>query len=255
MTAVAPRSIRTAGSDALSRVAGMAAATSEQPWAAGHSGTASAIVLSRDGRNAQVECEGQVQAARVAFGCLVRPEPGDRVLIGEAGGMTWIVSVLERQSDAPPRLWAEGDIGIVSVTGDISLMASREVQLDAGARVRASAPEIDLHAGIARFVLDELLHVGRRVNLYVAKIRSVGEMVETFAEHRADASEARHPVHRGERSDPRRRYRLPRGGQLATSGRNRVHHRRYRCPRGRGSDSHGLRPGTESYQRCSPTRK
>jgi Protein of unknown function (DUF3540) len=183
MTAVAPRSIRTAGSDALSRVAGMAAATSEQPWAAGHSGTASAIVLSLDGRNAQVECEGQVQAARVAFGCLVRPEPGDRVLIGEAGGMTWIISVLERQSDAPPRLWAEGDIGIVSVTGDISLMASREVQLDAGARVRASAPEIDLHAGIARFVLDELLHVGRRINLHVAKIRSVGEMVETFAEH------------------------------------------------------------------------
>ena len=36
---------------------------------------------------------------------------------------------------------------------------------------------------MARFVLDELLQVGRRANWYVAKLRSVGEMVETFAEH------------------------------------------------------------------------
>jgi hypothetical protein len=164
-------------------VDGIGAATTAPPWGTGHAGTASAVLLSLDRRDAQVECEGQVLAARIAFGCLVRPAPGDRVLIGVADGETWVISVLERQSDVPPRLWAEGDIGIVSVTGDISMMAGREVQLDAGARVRASAPEIDLHAGIARFVLDELLQVGRRINLHVAKIRSVGDMIETFAEH------------------------------------------------------------------------
>ena len=38
--------------------------------------------------------------------------------------------------------------------------------------------EIDLHAGIGRFVIDELMQIGRRANLYVAKIRSVGEMAK-----------------------------------------------------------------------------
>ena len=50
------------------------------------------------------------RAARIAFGCLIQPEPGDRVLTSLADGTVWIVSVLERQSDAPPRLWAEGDL-------------------------------------------------------------------------------------------------------------------------------------------------
>ena len=32
-------------------------------------------------------------------------------------------------------------------------------------------------------MLDELLQIGRRVSWYVSKIRSMGEMVETFADH------------------------------------------------------------------------
>jgi hypothetical protein len=141
------------------------------------------IVLTRNDRDARIERDGAIIAATVAFGCLVQPEPGDRVLTGTDGDTTWIVSVLERPSGAPVRLFAEGDIAITSARGTIALLAAKEVTVDAGARARVSAPEIDLHAGVARFVLDELLQIGRRANLYVAKIRSVGEMVETFAEH------------------------------------------------------------------------
>jgi hypothetical protein len=169
MTVVALGSPRSAGEEAVSL--------------AERSAPVSAHIVERDGRCARVECDGEISDARIAFGCLVQPEPGDRVLISVADGIVWIVSVLERHSAAPPRLWAEGDIGIVSAFGNISLTAAEAVNVDAGVRARVAAPEIDLHAGIARFVLDELLQVGRRFNLYVAKIRSVGEMVETFAEH------------------------------------------------------------------------
>ena len=62
-------------------------------------------------------------------------------------------------------------------------MYKRQVDVWAGTRARIAAPEIDLHAGVARFVLDELLQVGRRVSWYVTKLRSMGEIVETFAEH------------------------------------------------------------------------
>ncbi len=177
MTAIHVGTVRNAPSEALSLGD---ACRDALTWPA-HA--ASAVLLARDGRAARIACDGTVCAARIAFGCLIQPEPGDRVLTGLADGTIWIVSVLDRQSDAPPRLWAEGDIAIVSARGDISLTAAQAVNVDAGARARIAAPEIDLHAGIAQFVLDELLQVGRRANLYVAKIRSVGEMVETFAEH------------------------------------------------------------------------
>jgi hypothetical protein len=142
-----------------------------------------AVVRAREGREARIACGGGVFAARVGFGCLVEPEPGDRVMTCADDETVWIVSVLERPSDAPARLFADGDIAIMSGRGTVSLIAADAVNVDAGISARVSAPEIDLHAGVARFVLDELSQIGRRANYYVAKIRSVGEMVETFAEH------------------------------------------------------------------------
>lgn len=143
----------------------------------------SAELIAREGREARIDCEGTVHAARIAFGCLIQPEPGDRVLTSLADGAIWIVSVLERRSAAPTRLWAEGDLGIVSTRGDISLAAGRNIDLGAGINIRAAAPEIDLHASMAQFVLDEMLQIGRRVSWYVSKLRSIGEVAETFADH------------------------------------------------------------------------
>ena len=143
---------------------------------------AAAELLARDGRDARILWQGAIQPARIAFGCLVRPEPGDRVLVGPADGALWVLSVLERPSGAPPRLWAEGDLAIAA-RGDISLTAGQSVAIAAGATLQATAAEIDLHAGIARFVLDELIQVGRKASWYVGKLRSLGDVVETFAEH------------------------------------------------------------------------
>ncbi len=144
---------------------------------------ASAVLTARNGRHAEIVRNGCISEARIAFGCVVQPEPGDRVLIAVTDGTIWVTSVLERCSDAPMRLWAEGDVTLVSMQGDISLLAARSLNLDAGERARVAAAEIDLHAGVARFVLDELVQVGRRASLLVGKIRQVGELVETFAEH------------------------------------------------------------------------
>lgn len=142
-----------------------------------------AELVVRDGRDAQIVYDGITRPARIAFGCLVQPEPGDRVLTSLADGTIWVVSVLERHSDAPSRLWTEGNLGIVSAGGDISLMAGKAVDIAAGTKILAAALELDLHAGVAHFVLDELVHVGRKISWYVNKLRSLGEVVETFAEH------------------------------------------------------------------------
>ena len=144
---------------------------------------ASGVVIARNGRDVRIAHGGRISEARVAFGCIVQPEPGDHVLTSIADGTIWVTSVLERSSETPMRLWAEGDLSIVSTGGDVSLMAAQSINLDAGKQARLAAAEIDLHAGVARFVLDELLQVGRRANLLVGKIRHVSELIETFAEH------------------------------------------------------------------------
>ena len=144
---------------------------------------ASGVVIARNGRNVHLAREGRISEARVGFGCIVQPEPGDHVLTHIVDGTSWVTSVLERSSETPMRLWAEGEVSIVSMGGDVSLMAAQSLNLDAGARARLAAAEIDLHAGTARFVLDELLQVGRRASLLVGKIRHVSELIETFAEH------------------------------------------------------------------------
>jgi hypothetical protein len=113
----------------------------------------------------------------------VQPEQGDRVLTADDGKTVWIVAVLDRPTDLPARILFEGDIAITSARGDLSLHATNEINVDAGSRARIAAQEIDPHAGVAHFVLDELLQVGRRVSLYVTMLRSVGELVETFADH------------------------------------------------------------------------
>jgi hypothetical protein len=144
---------------------------------------ASGVIIARSGRDVHIERDGRIGEARVAFGCVVEPEPGDRVLTSIVDGTIWVIAVLERVSQAPMRLCADGDVSIVSIRGDVSLMAAQSLNLDAGGRARLAAAEIDLHAGVARFVLDELLQVGRRASVLVAKIRHVGEIIETFAEH------------------------------------------------------------------------
>jgi hypothetical protein len=177
MTAIPVGTVRNAPSDALSLVD---VSHDVRTWPVAG---VSAVLIARDGRDARIAHDGAVHAARIAFGCLIQPEPGDHVLASLAEGTIWIVSVLDRQSDAPPRLRTEGDLELVSGQGRISLTAAQRVDINAGATVRVAAPEIDLHAGVARFVLDELVQVGRLASWYVAKLRSMGEMVETFADH------------------------------------------------------------------------
>ena len=117
MTAIPVGTVRSAPSRSLSMI-------DECPDAPAWPAEAvSAVVTARDGRDARISRDGVVHEARIAFGCLIQPEPGDRVLTSLADGTIWIIAVLDRQSDTPPRLWAEGDLGIVSQRGDTATIA------------------------------------------------------------------------------------------------------------------------------------
>lgn len=142
----------------------------------------SAELTALDGKKATIILRGVVHETRIALSCLIQPEPGDRVLTSQADGMIWVLSVLERVSDKPVRLWTQGNLQIVSDLGTVSIIADK-IELVASDRVQVLAGTIELHAGVGRFILDELMQVGRSIGLHVAKLRTVAGVVETFADH------------------------------------------------------------------------
>ena len=142
-----------------------------------------ATVLSREGRMVQVAGGDRPRAARVAFGCLVQPEPGDEVLIAAAGGTCWVLAVLERHGTAPMLLLAEGDMTIAAAGGALRLAARDDVAVDAGGTARVAGHEVEVHGSVLRSVVDEVLHVGKRITLHAGVLRVVAELMESFAEH------------------------------------------------------------------------
>ena len=214
-----------------------------------------AMVVARNGRDVRIERGGHISTARVAFGCIVQPEPGDRVLTAIADGTIWVTAVLERPSDAPCVCGPRATLSICSLRGNVSVPPPKSFTVDAAQRVRLAAPEIDLHAGIARFVLDELVQVGRRASLLVGKIRCVGEMVETFADHvltRAKRSSGLSKT--AIRFAPATSIIAPRA-RLQMRAEIHVHDGRHRCAGGCRPDPHGLSRHTGRGSACSRIRR
>jgi hypothetical protein len=145
-------------------------------------GSPAAIVRGRKGLTVHIGRAGETLSARIAFSCLVQPEAGDLVATQDAGGSTWITAILERPTETPMRLLAEGDVSIASAHGNISIAAAGRVQVDAGEAVGISGDELELQASVARFILDEHLQIGRRATYYVQKIRTAGQVLEQIAE-------------------------------------------------------------------------
>lgn len=144
---------------------------------------ATSVVLSRKGRVVQLAAGEFAYEAKLAFSCLVQPEPGDTVLTAEAGDTRWVLAVLERTGTAPMLLLAEGDMTIAATGGALRLAARDDVAVDAGATARLSGHEVAVHGSVLRSVVDEVVHVGKRITAHVGVIRVVAELMESFAEH------------------------------------------------------------------------
>ncbi len=54
--------------------------------------------------------------ARTGFSCLVRPEPGDRVLVWPGKDESWVLAIMHRRSEQP---------AVISMSGNAALEASR----------------------------------------------------------------------------------------------------------------------------------
>jgi hypothetical protein len=117
--------------------------------------------------------------ARRAISCLVRPEPGDQVLITRTSGELWVLAILSRNGGAPIRLAAEGDLEITAERGRLALTGGTGIDLATPNIARITAGTIALHARTARAVIDDVVHVGKQLATYVERVKLVGQAIES----------------------------------------------------------------------------
>ncbi|MGB1111309.1 MAG: DUF3540 domain-containing protein [Gammaproteobacteria bacterium] len=113
-----------------------------------------ATITGRSEEHWTLEMNGNVFTARRAADCLLEPEPGDRVLIVSLGRTSYILSVLERANPAAGTISLEGDMHLLSRSGDVTLSGSA-VELR-GETLKATGATLESRIGTVR-------HTGDRV--------------------------------------------------------------------------------------------
>jgi hypothetical protein len=129
-----------------------------------------------------VDTETGVLKAEKADGCLLSPEPGDRVLlaIGQ-DGEAYILNVLKRSAKDSPASICLGNSATIQVPGELNVLAEKTEF--------ASTKEISLKTG--RFNLSclkgrtrfgEFLFSGGKVSGHVESIKTAARHLETVAD-------------------------------------------------------------------------
>lgn len=112
-----------------------------------------------------VRSDGPVWIVRVAeddcpalpaASCLVRPEPGDKVLVALAGGAGHILAVLERADAASPiTITAADGIALDAGRGDLGLKAAGRLDLAAAGLLTVATVDLAVRAGTAGLSADD----------------------------------------------------------------------------------------------------
>lgn len=122
----------------------------------------------------EVEVDGQILSAHVGFGCLVRPIPGDRVLLSRGPEGAFVISVIERLVPDRATL-ALSSGGALAIEADsVSVVARKDVSVDAN--------ELNLRGQKFLLVADSVTVFGRLANWVAENLRISARTLDTVAD-------------------------------------------------------------------------
>lgn len=140
-------------------------------------------VRAADARGFDVQTPLGLVQARLAASCLLRPEPGDKVLVsGPNVAECYVIAVLERQSGGTQHLHLSGDTLLSVEGGSLKLASSERLDLQAGTTASVSAAQVDLRAAKAQVLVGELSAIGRVWTGTLGQLRFVGEALDSVVQ-------------------------------------------------------------------------
>lgn len=125
-------------------------------------------------RGVTVAIDDERVTAIVAFGCLVQPAPGDRVLLYRNGGEAYVLSVLERLLPAP---------AVLALPGKAALqIEGSSLTLSAQDRIGLAAPSMEIVSPRFSLVSDTLTMLGKLATIVADTLRFSSRTQETTAD-------------------------------------------------------------------------
>ncbi len=118
-------------------------------------------VEARDGASAVVSTPEGLLRARIALSCLIRPEPGDRVLVERCATEAYVTAVLERTADAP--LLVETPRSLAVAAGGVLTLGARTVAVR-GEAIEIAGASVSVVSRSLQWVADTLESTARLVS-------------------------------------------------------------------------------------------
>lgn len=131
-------------------------------------GTQTAEILACEGEVCFVLEDGHETVARRTFSCLVEPEPGDVVLLGDAGTVRYVLAVLERRGNAGMRLTlpdgatVAADGGRLNLAAQTLVMEATTTQVATGT-LGVSATRTEARFGTVSAIADAIETIATRI--------------------------------------------------------------------------------------------
>jgi hypothetical protein len=136
-----------------------------------------------DGRFAIEDEAGGLRGCRRAASCLLRPQPGDTVLVsGPDAGRVFLIAVLEQADAAVSRIEVDGALVLGGNAHPVSIESEGEVRLRSGTRLAMDAGQWSMRAGSADCRTDELRLTAKSVEATTGTARLFGKVFETVAD-------------------------------------------------------------------------
>ena len=120
-----------------------------------------------------VRTDETVFEAQRAAGCLLKPEPGDRVVLASGDqGLAWVLAVLERPDSGP--------VKEIRMTGPVAFRVDEgDLDLAADGRLSLAAPEFQVDAGSGQVRIEEFTWVGGLIRAQAQRLRFVADTVDS----------------------------------------------------------------------------
>ena len=129
-----------------------------------------------------IRLAGVTLAARVAFSCLIKPEPGDLVLCTQSEtGANFILGIIERPGEQNMTLAFPADATLLAENGNLSTLSRKSVTLAAGDKLCCFSDQAIHKSREAVVDYDETVARGTTLQADFKTVRLISQMVNTMA--------------------------------------------------------------------------
>lgn len=136
-----------------------------------------------DGQLSVEDEQGIAWLCRRAASCLLKPEPGDTVLLsGPDRCRVYLIAVIEQADASASRIDAPGDMTLGGTAGTVSIESAGNLHLRSGGALEMKGAQWNLQADSGHCRVDEMRFTAQTVDATAGRLRVVGKVFEAVAD-------------------------------------------------------------------------